>query len=456
MFKIKVIPPLIVILIFLLFVSPLKNIFAKPVPSEVVHPEWSYNKTIYEVNVRQYTKEGTFKAFEKHLPELKKLGVGILWIMPINPIGKVNRKGRLGSYYSVQNYLEVNPEFGTMDDFKELVKKIHSLGMHVILDWVADHTSWDNVLTKTHPDFYKKDSSGNFVVPVKDWTDVIALNYKNKELWTYMINAMKFWVKDCGVDGFRCDVADMVPTAFWDKARTELDKIKPVFMLAEAETPKLQIKAFDMTYSWDLYHLTIDIAKGKQNASSLNKYFQKENENYPFNDFRMRFTNNHDENSWNGTVFELYGKAASTFAAFTFAVPGMPLIYSGQEASLDKRLKFYDRDPIDWKPSPFRELYTKLVHLKLKNKALWCGDKGGKMILISKPNDKSVYSFVREKDGDKVFVIFNLSGKPVDVTLQSELMKGNYKNLFTGKKDSFGTKYEFQLRPWDYEFFVKE
>lgn len=447
---------ILIILFSILFLLGGIKLFAQPVISKVVHPSWSFNKTIYEVNIRQYSKEGTFKAFEEHLPELKKMGVGILWIMPINPIGVVNRKGKLGSYYSVQNYLAVNPEFGTMNDFKELINKIHSLGMHVIIDWVADHTSWDNVLTKEHPDFYKKDSKGNFVPPVKDWTDVIALNYNNKDLWSYMIDAMKFWVKDCGVDGFRCDVADMVPTKFWNEARTELDKIKPVFMLAEAETPKLQVNAFDMTYSWDLYHLTIDIAKGKQNASALNKYFKKENNTYSLKDFRMRFTNNHDENSWNGTVFELYGKAATAFAVFTFAVPGMPLIYSGQEAGLDKRLKFFERDPIDWKPSPFRELYTKLVHLKLKNKALWCGNEGGKMILVSSPNDESVYSFVREKDNDKVFVVFNLSDKPANVILNSEAIKGKYINLFTNKAESFGPKQDFNLAPWQYEFFVHE
>jgi len=446
----------IIILFSILFLISGIKLFAQPAKSLVIHPDWSFNKTIYEVNIRQYTKEGTFKAFEKHLPELKKMGVGILWIMPINPIGKLNRKGELGSYYSVQNYLAVNPEFGTMADFKELVNNIHSLGMHVIIDWVAAHTSWDNVLTKEHPDFYKRDSAGNFIPSVKDWTDVIALDYRNKALWSYMINALRFWVKDCNVDGFRCDVANMVPTAFWDKARTELDKIKPVFMLAEAETPKLQIKAFDMTYSWDFYHLTIDIAKGKQNASSLNKYFKIENKNYPVNDFRMRFTNNHDENSWNGTVFELYGKAASTFAAFTFAVPGMTLIYSGQEAGLDKRLKFFERDPIDWKPSPFRELYTKLIHLKLDNKALWCGNEGGKMILVSSTNDESVFSFVREKDNDKVFVVFNLSDKPVNVILNSASMKGKYLNIFTDKKESFGFKHEFNLTSWEYEFFVGE
>ncbi len=451
-----VIPTIIILSFLLLFIGLAKIIYAQPAPSNVVHPAWSFNKTIYEVNIRQYTKEGTFKAFEKHLPELKRMGVGILWLMPINPIGEKNRKGKLGSYYSVQNYYEVNPEFGTMDDFKELVKKIHSLGMHVIIDWVANHTSWDNVLTKTHPDFYKKDSAGHFIAPVKDWTDVIALNYANKDLWNYMIDALKFWVKDCGIDGFRCDVADMVPTPFWDEARKELDKIKPVFMLAEAETPKLQTDAFDMTYSWDLYHLMNDIAKGKENASAINKYFIKENKNYLKNDFRMRFTSNHDENSWNGSAIERLGSAAPAFAAFTFVIPGMPLIYSGQEAGLNKRLKFFERDPIDWKPSPFRELYTKLIDLKLHNKALWCGDEGGDLILISRSTDKSVYSFVRTKDNNKVFAVFNLSNKAVDVTLSNIEIKGNYKDVLSGINVSFSERENFNLKPWEYKIFVNE
>ncbi len=444
---------IIILLAVLSFLRLTKKIYSPTAPSTVVHPAWSFNKTIYEVNIRQYTKEGTFKAFEQHLPELKEMGIGILWMMPINPIGEKNRKGKLGSYYSAKDYYAVNPEFGTMDDFKELVNKIHSLGMHVIIDWVANHTSWDNVLTKTHPDFYKKDSKGNFIAPQKDYTDVIKLDYKNKDLWIYMIDALKFWVSECNIDGYRCDMAESVPTEFWDQARTELDKLKPVFMLAEAETPKLHEKAFDMTYSWNLYHLTNDIAKGKENTSAITKYFKGENKNYPANDFRMRFTSNHDENSWNGTVFERLGDAAPAFAAFTFAIPGMPLIYSGQEAGLNKRLKFFEHDPIDWKPSPFRELYTKLVHLRLQNKALLCDSK---MILVSSPDDKSVYAFVRKKDNDKIFVVFNFSKKAVETTLTSTEMKGNYTNLFTGKKISFSEKENFQLKPWGYEFFLKE
>jgi glycosidase len=443
------------IIIFFL-ISMTATVFSQSEKSFLKHPTWSYNKTIYEVNLRQYSKSGTFKGFEKRLPELKKMGIGILWFMPINPIGVKNRKGKLGSYYSVQNYLAVDSAYGTINEFKKLVKKIHSMGMYVILDWVADHTSWDNVWTKEHPDFYRKDSLGNFVPPVKDWTDVIALNYKNKELWDYMTKAMEFWVKECNIDGFRCDVADMVPTPFWDQARVKLDKIKPVFMLAEAEKPALQVKAFDMTYSWKLYSLMNSIAKGKKNAENLIKYFKWDDSTFPQNDFRMRFTTNHDENSWNGTVFERLGDAAPTFAALTFAVKGMPLIYSGQEAGLNKRLKFFDRDPIDWKPSKFSELYTKLVHLKLKNKALWSGDEGGNMVMIPSSNEKAVYSFIREKDNDKVFMVFNLSAKPVDVKFNSELIKGNYLDLFANKLITLTSSEKLNLKPWGFKFFVKK
>ncbi|MHB1686460.1 MAG: alpha-amylase family glycosyl hydrolase [Ignavibacteriaceae bacterium] len=423
--------------------------------SEVNHPAWSYSQTIYEVNLRQYSKSGSFEDFARHLPEIKKLGAGILWFMPINPIGVENRKGKLGSYYSVQNYEAINHEFGTLKEFKSLVKEIHKMGMYVIIDWVADHTSWDNVWTKEHPDFYKKDSAGNFVPPVKDWTDVIALDYSNKKLWAAMIDAMKFWVKDYNIDGFRCDVADMVPTPFWNEARAQLEKIKPVFMLAEAEQPKLQVKAFDITYSWTLYDLMHEISIGKKNAGDVIKYFNNEKEKFPENSFRMRFTSNHDENSWNGTEFEIFGDAAKTFAAFTVVIPGMPLCYNGQEIGMHKRLKFFDKDPIDWKPSPYREFYTKLFNLRLKNKALLAGDEGGKVELVSSPEDKSVYSFVREKDGDKVFAVFNLSAKPVTRNINSKLIEGSYTNLFSGEKVSFDNKQKFELKPWEYKIYFK-
>ena len=420
----------------------------------VEHPAWSYDVSIYEVNTRQYTPEGTFKAFDEHIKDLKDLGVGIVWFMPINPIGVKNRKGSLGSYYSVRDYKAVNPEFGTLDDFKETVREIHSMGMYVIIDWVANHTAWDNVWVEEHPDFYTKDSLGNFVPPVPDWQDVIDLNYDNKELRRYMIDAMKYWVQECDIDGFRCDVAGMVPLDFWKEARAELNKIKHVFMLAEAEGPEFH-EAFDMTYSWELLHLMNDIAKGKKDVQSLRDYFIKERRQYPPDAYRMRFTTNHDENTWNGTVFERLGDAAETFGAFTCVIKGMPLVYSGQEAGLDKRLKFFDKDTIQWRESKYRFLYTVLLHEKTKNKALWNGKKGAEMVPV-KSSAGEVFAFVREKDNDKVYAIFNLSDKKVRTQLESDKINGEYINPFTGKSFKIKSKEWLELKPWDYRILVHD
>ncbi|MDO8550106.1 MAG: alpha-amylase family glycosyl hydrolase [Ignavibacteria bacterium] len=399
-----------------------------PIPSELIcqektsveHPEWSYNKVIYEVNLRQYTEEGTFKAFEEHLPGLKEMGVGILWFMPIHPIGEKNRKGTLGSYYAVRDYKAVNPEHGTPEDFKSLVDKVHEMGMYIIIDWVANHTAWDNVWVKEHPEFYTKDSLGNFVPPVADWADVIDLNYNSKELWAAMIDAMKFWVEEYNIDGYRCDVAGMIPVEFWLQVKKELDDIKPVFMLAEAWEPELH-QAFDMTYSWDIHHLMSDIAKGKKNANDLKARLEKEKEMYPESAYRMQFTSNHDENSWNGTVIEKFGDGAEAFAALTFVIPGMPLIYSGQEAGLDKRLQFFEKDPIEWKEDDFQKLYTRLCELKEENDALLCGEKGGGLnILSSSENNDDIFAFVRERNGEKIFSVFNLSGSEKNIEIEKK------------------------------------
>ena len=421
----------------------------------VVHPEWSKNASIYEVNIRQYTPEGTFTAFQKHIPEIKKMGIEIIWIMPINPIGEKNRKGTLGSYYSVKDYKAVNPEFGTLNDFKNLVNEIHKQGMYVILDWVANHTSWDNVLTKTHPDFYKMDSLGNFIAPANDWTDVIALNYNNPRLWIYMENAMEYWVKESGIDGFRCDVADMVPTPFWNFVRKELEKIKPVFMLAEAENPELQKHAFDMTYAWEFHNILKEIYKGKMTVTDLDKYYVREDEKYNPDAYRMVFTTNHDENSWNGTVFQRFGDAVKTFAVLCGVVKGMQLVYSGQEAGMNKDLRFFDKDTIEWKKSSFRGLYTKLIHLKLNNKALWNGISGGEMERIKTNNDDKIFSFVREKDNSKLFAIFNLSAQNQNIKIDGKKIEGTYKDLFTDKSNSLTSDYNLELPAWGYKIFVK-
>ena len=421
---------------------------------QVVHPEWSINANIYEVNVRQYTPEGTFSAFEKHLPELKKLGVDIIWIMPINPIGKLNRKGTLGSYYAVADYKAVNPEFGTVNDFKKLVNKTHKLGMKIIIDWVANHTAWDNVWVKDHPDFYTRDSKGKFVPPVADWEDVIDLNYDNKELRSLMIDAMKYWVKECDIDGFRCDVAAMIPNDFWNEAVPELKKIKHVFMLAEANENYMH-SFFDMTYNWPLKDLMDAIAKGKKKAVDLYPFFEKEAQEYKRNDYRMNHITNHDLNSWDGSEYERLGEGVKAFSVLYYTVPGMPLIYSGQEIGMKKRLRFFDKDTIDWKQNSMRDFYTKLNHLKRKNESLWNGEGGADLKMI-KTNNENVFVFTREKKSNKIFVAVNLSKQPQQVKLNSELVNGNYVDLFSKKKINIkSNQYDFSLNPWEYLLLTK-
>ncbi|MEO8398795.1 MAG: alpha-amylase family glycosyl hydrolase [Ignavibacteriaceae bacterium] len=444
----------IVLVMAAIIFSPLKKISSQPNISSVNHVEWSSNKTIYEVNLRQYTKAGTFKEFEKHLPRLKELGVGILWFMPLHPIGEKNRKGTLGSYYSVKDYLAVNPEFGTMGEFKSLVKKIHEMGMKVIIDWVANHTAWDNNLINEHPDWFTKDSLGKFLPPVADWQDVVDLNYDNKDLRKYMIEALKFWIEKCDIDGYRCDVAGMVPTDFWIEARKELDKIKPVFMLAEWDSPELH-QAFDMTYDWKVYKTFNAIAKGEKNLDSLRMIFKEDSLKFPDNAIRMEFTSNHDENTWNGTVFERLGKSVKTFAAFTFLIPGMPLIYSGQEAAMNKRLDFFEKDLINWDDFKFEDFYKTLVKLKKENKALLCGSKGGKLVEISSSNKKEIFAFVREKGNEKIFAVFNFSDRQQNINLNGKVMAGDYSEVFTTEKKSLKNYESFSLRPWEFKIFIK-
>jgi 1,4-alpha-glucan branching enzyme len=421
----------------------------------IVHPEWAKNAVIYEVNIRQYTPEGTFKAFEHHLPRLKAMGVNILWLMPVNPIGIKNRKGTLGSYYSVKDYLAINPEYGTKDDLKALVKKAHELGMHVIIDWVANHTSWDNNLITEHPDWYTQDSTGKIIPPVPDWTDVADLNYDKKDLREYMTNALIYWVKEADIDGFRCDVAGMIPISFWNEAVPKIKEVKPVFMLAEWETPEMHDTAFDMTYSWNVYQLMNSIAKGKKTADVLDSILNKESARYPADAYRMRFTANHDENSWNGTETERMGDAAKTFAVMCYTIPGMPLIYSGQESTFNRRLKFFDKDIIDWGNFPLAGFYTELDKLKNENQALANGSAGGEMIKVASDQDKYVYSFLRKKYNNIVFVILNLSPTEQKATLKGNSYAGDYKSLFKNKDIHIEGSLAVTLKPWEYRVYFK-
>ena len=423
---------------------------------QIKHPEWSKNATIYEVNLRQYTNEGTFKSFESHLQRLKKMGVDIIWLMPIHPIGEKNRKGGLGSYYSVKDFRGINPEFGTMQDFKNLVNKIHSMGMYVIIDWVGNHSAWDNPLATTHPHWYTKTRSGNFQpTPWYDWDDVIDFDYDNPDFRKYMTESLKFWVKEANIDGYRADVAGFIPVDFWENARAELDQIKPVFMLAEWESRDLYKKSFDMTYSWTLFDKLKDATTQNKGIAGLVEYLSHDVNSVPKNAYRMVFTDNHDMNSWNRTPQKNFGDGLKTSIVFTGVVNGMQLCYSGQEAGLNRSLKFFDKDPIEWKDHENEVLFSKLFHLKHENQALWNGKYGGEMIRVVNDHQDRVVSFYREKNQDAVLPIFNFSDKTVEVNLDTQYFQGKYRELFTDKNFDIKEKTMLNLEPWSYLVLVK-
>ena len=419
-------------------------------PTGFVHPDWAKNAVIYEVNLRQYTPEGTFKAFQQHLPRLKKMGVEIIWFMPINPIGEKNRKGSLGSYYSVKDFLGINPELGTLEDFKNLVNEAHALGMKVIIDWIANHTSWDNNLITEHPEWYQHDAEGNIKSPVADWTDAAGLDYSQPGLREYMTNALIYWIKEADIDGYRCDVAGMVPVNFWNEAVPKIRKVKKIFMLAEWETPEMHEVAFDATYSFEFYHLMNAISRGEKNAADIDPLWEKEAEDYPLDAFRLRFTSNHDENSWSGSEVERMGHAAQTFAVLTFCVPGIPLIYSGQESAFNQRLKFFDKDLIKWDGYKLQDFYTTLINLKKRNIALWNGAAGGQMTKVTTNDNKSVYAFTRIRGSNKLFAIFNLTPHAREVSFVTRNFYGSYTNVFTNQPVSLTEGSKLTMKPWEY------
>ena len=418
---------------------------------ELKHPEWSRNATIYEVNIRQYTPEGTFKAFEAHLPRLKEMGIDIIWLMPVHPIGVKNRKGKLGSYYSVKDYYGVNPDFGTLKDFKALVKKIHDMRMYVIIDWVANHSAWDNPLATEHPEWYTKTKEGNFQpTPWYDWTDVIDFDYEQPGIRKYMTDVLKYWVKETDIDGFRCDVAGFIPIDFWDNARAELDSIKSVFMLAEWDSRDLLKKAFDMIYSWALWDKMRAATTDKKGIDGLVEYLAHDVSTFPKGGYRMTFTENHDKNSWEGNQYSNFGDGLHACMIMTSVVNGMPLVYSGQEAGLDRSLTFFDKDLIHWKDHENAGIYKKLFNLKHTNQALWNGEWGGEMVRIYNDKPDRVISFVREKNGDRVLPVINFSDQPVTARLDSKYYTGDYTDLFNGKEYKLKGDDVVTLNPWEY------
>lgn len=399
-------------------------------------PSWAKSASIYEVNIRSFTTAGTFKAFKAHLPRLKQLGVKILWLMPIHPISETKRIGSLGSPYAVANYKEVNPDMGTNADFLSLVKAAHAAGFKVVLDWVANHTGWDNVWM-SNPSWYTRNNAGVIQPPNQDWQDVADLNYSNADMRAAMIDAMKYWVTTFGVDGFRCDYANGVPTSFWEEAATQLDTIKPMFMLAESEGVADELNsAFNANYSWSLLSRLNSVANaGDPDASYLTSSLDSLTYTYENGSFPVTFITNHDQNSWNGTEYERLHGFVNRFSALYFTVPGMPLIYSGQEVGFKRRLQFFDKDSITWpKSSSMTAFYTKLVSLKTKNPALWNGSAGGELVQYDGTNPK-VLTYSRQKGSSKVVVAINLGSSKAKTTIDTgSVFKGYYFDYSTGKK----------------------
>lgn len=394
------------------------------IQTNVQHPDWVKNAVIYEVNMRQYTPEGTFAAFENHLDRLQEVGIDILWLMPIHPIGVLDRKGELGSYYSVQDYYAVNPEYGTIDDFKHLLAAAHEKGFKVVLDWVANHTSRDAVWVSEHPEWYLKDSLGN-IATLYDWTDIANLDYDNAELRAAMIEAMKYWV-NLGIDGYRCDVAGEVPSDFWNECFAELRAVNPdLFFLAEAEKPELQMDAFDAYYTWEQMHIWYALAKGEINADSLANFYvdYQEHRGMPANTIPMNFTSNHDQNSWSGTDAELYPDAVKQFAVLSYIVPGMPMIYTGEEASLDHRLQFFTKDNVDWDNDrhDMKNLYKDLSALRDEHACLWAQPWGGLMAILPSDHPEQIFAFEREAEGDLCLAMFNFSNQEVTFKVDNHL-----------------------------------
>lgn len=381
------------------------------------------------------------------------MGVQILWFMPVTPIGIEGRKAdetQLGSYYSVRDYKAVNPEFGTMEDWKHLVNLAHRMGFKVITDWVANHSSPDNGWIKRHPGFYAKDSAGNIVIPF-DWTDTRKLNYDNRELRDSMIEAMEWWIRQSNIDGFRCDYAEGPPADFWKECIDSLKKIKHVFMLAEGDKPYLHEAGFDETYAWNIMWATVDVAKGKKSLAYLDSVLNYNFQAYPQNAYKLYFTTNHDENSWNGTEFEKYGEASKAFAVFTQTMyESVPLIYSGQESANKKRLKFFTKDSIDWDKYSLASFYSTLLHLRKKDPALAADAAYRK---LETGNDMAIFAYARTKGSHKVITILNLSGEPQRFTISDKIIDGTPLNIFSGVKEILSVNHVFDMEPWAYEVY---
>lgn len=419
--------------------------------------KWMHSTNIYEVNVRQYTKEGTFNAFAKELPRLKEMGVKTLWFMPITPIAEKNKKGSLGSPYACSSYTKINPEFGTMEDFKNLVDEAHKMGFKVIIDWVANHTGWDHEWTKSSPEYYLKDPKTNDFQIASGMEDIIELDYHNHKMRNAMIDSMKFWIKETNIDGFRCDLATWVKIDFWQEAKTKLDAVKPLFWLGEydeLENPDYG-KVFNASYCWLWMHKTEDYYQKNLPLYELKDLLVKYS---AIGDHSMRvwFTTNHDENSWNGTEYEKYGDIAKPLAVFSATWNGVPLLYSGQELPNHKRLEFFEKDAIAWnRKYEMADFYKTLLNLKSNNSALRGGDANVKTYFLKTSADDKILAYIRKNEMDEVLVVLNMSKDPVKFMIEDQQVSGTFKNVFDGSSKDLSSDKNFDFEVSDFAVLVK-
>jgi alpha-amylase len=417
---------------------------------------WINNTNVYEVNLRQYSAEGTIKSFEKELPRLKKMGVHVLWFMPITPIAQKNKKGSLGSYYACSDYTGVGEEFGTLADFTSFVQLAHTMGFKVIIDWVANHTGWDHVWTKTNPGYYKQEN-GDFKM-ASGMDDIIELDYSNHAMRKAMIAAMQFWIDECDIDGFRCDLAAWVQLDFWIEARTDLEKVKTLFWLAECDGIENfnYYEAFDACYCWTWMHKTAEFYKYNGSKKTLEALLYQYSHCTGDHNQVLWYTSNHDENSWNGTEYEKYGDAAKAFAVHSFTWNGIPLIYSGQELPNHKRLAFFDKDVIEWNGHyEMQDFYTILLQLHTNNAALRGGDAAVSTHMLHTSADDKVLAYLRKNGSDEVLVLLNMCNEKTGCTLYDDKVTGHFKNVFSGAVINTNEQKHFDMEPWDYLVFEK-
>ncbi len=427
------------------------------VPQPYVHltnPEWTKSATLYQLHLWHFTPEGTLNAAAEHLPRLAELGVGVVWLSPIHEVGERNRKGAWGSPYAIKDHRSLDSRLGTMDDLRDLVRRAHDLGMHVILDWVGNHTSWDAPLLEAHPDWYARDWKGDLRPPLWfDWDDVVSVDYGVEDLREYMADAMAYWVREADVDGYRCDAAGLIPLDFWETVRAELEAIKPVFLLAEWESRELHARAFDASYASPWAEAVFAIGEGRGDVGGLCVYYAWDEGFFPREAMRMTYVSNHDAN-YAGTEFERLGPLVEAAIVLSVVGSGIPMIYTGQEAGNEKRLAFFEPDPVEWREHPHGDLYRRLFHLKRATTALWNGSWGAPMLQVINDSPSAVLSFVREDANGRVFAALNFSGEAQDVTFRADLHHGTWSDAFVGDEITLDEGTRLTLAPGAYRVLV--